>query len=64
VTGPAFGTLLLAYNPTWFWLLCGVLGLVAAVLVLGTGRRRVAEEPIRIPEAQPEPQPKPTTVQT
>jgi MFS family permease len=63
VTGPALGTALLALSATGFWLLCGVLGLLAAILVLGARLGRPAE-PIRIPEAEARPAPKPTRVQT
>lgn len=38
ILGPALGTLLFAWNPTGLWLLCGAFGLLAAMLVLLSGR--------------------------
>jgi MFS family permease len=55
VTGPALGTLLFAATVTGFWALCGLLGLVAAILVLAVRPGAPSrEEPIRIPEARPQ----------
>jgi MFS family permease len=54
VTGPAIGTWLLAQSVTGFWLLCGALGAVAALLVLagrppGRHRRRA----LVVPHSEP-----------
>jgi MFS family permease len=53
VTGPALGTLLFAASVTGLWALCGLLGVVAAILVLALRPHALArEEPVRIPEAR------------
>lgn len=54
VTGPAVGTWLLAQSVTGFWFLCGVLGLVAALLVLAgrpPGRHRRGA--VMVPHSEP-----------
>jgi len=38
ILAPALGTRLFAWSPTWLWLLCGLLGLLAAWLVFIFGR--------------------------
>jgi MFS family permease len=57
VTGPAIGTLLFTLNATAFWGLCGVLGAVAAALVLATPRTPASpwpeELPIVLPTSEP-----------
>jgi MFS family permease len=40
ILAPVIGTAVFAVSPTVLWLSCGVLGLVAALLVLGVGPRR------------------------
>jgi MFS family permease len=55
VTGPALGTLLFTASVTGFWILCGVIGLLAAILVLAIRPSAPEQEqPIRIPEARSE----------
>jgi MFS family permease len=55
VTGPALGTLLFTASVTGLWVLCGALGLLAAILVLAVRPGALLrEEPIRIPEARSE----------
>jgi MFS family permease len=54
VTGPALGTLLFTATVTGFWMLCGLLGLMAAILVLAIpASPPMADRRIQIPEAQP-----------
>ena len=42
ILGPVIGTASYAAGPTAFWLSCGVLGVVSALLVLGVTPRRRA----------------------
>jgi MFS family permease len=42
VCGPSLGMLLFAKSPLALWLLCGVLGLVAATIILAEGRQEPA----------------------
>jgi len=49
VTGPAIGTWLLAQSVTGFWFLCGVLGLAAALLVLGGRPAQAPRERLLVP---------------
>jgi MFS family permease len=46
VVGPALGTFLFAHVETWFWGLCGGIGLASALLVLGirTARPRPSDD--------------------
>jgi MFS family permease len=54
VAGPAFGAVLFSVTPTGLWLLCGGLGLVAALFVLATPRPRGAvEQTIVLPNLEP-----------
>jgi MFS family permease len=54
VTGPAIGTWLLARSVTGFWFLCGILGLVAALIVLaGRPAQRRLEEAVVVPPSEP-----------
>jgi len=53
VTGPAIGTWLLAQSVTGFWLLCGVLGLAAALLVLAGPRVRKHHRRLLVPPSEP-----------
>lgn len=53
VTGPAIGTWLLAQSVTGFWFLCGILGLVASLLVLAGRPARPAGEPVVVPSSEP-----------
>jgi MFS family permease len=38
IVGPAVGTLLFSWNPVGLWLVCGAVGMIAAALVLVSGR--------------------------
>jgi MFS family permease len=53
VTGPAIGSWLLAQSVTGFWFLCGILGLVAAILVLLGRPARPAGSPLVVPATEP-----------
>jgi MFS family permease len=54
VAGPALGAVVFSATPTGLWLLCGGLGLAAAVSVLATPGRRAASEPtIFLPNVEP-----------
>jgi MFS family permease len=54
VAGPALGAVLFSVTPTGLWLLCGGLGLVAALFVLATpGPRDVIEPTIVLPNLEP-----------
>jgi MFS family permease len=53
VTGPAIGTWLLAQSVTAFWFLCGILGLVAALLVLAGRPARPAASQVIVPATEP-----------
>jgi MFS family permease len=54
VTGPAIGTWLLAQSVTGFWVLCGVLGCVAALMVLaGRPSGRHVRGHMVVPETEP-----------
>ena len=53
VLGPLLGTALYAWQPAALWLICFVLGALAAGLVLTTPARRVQPEPVDA-EAGPE----------
>lgn len=53
VTGPALGTLLFALSVTSFWTLCGILGAVAAMMVLATRPPATpTARPVHVPEAR------------
>ena len=43
ILAPVLGTAVFAVSPTALWLSCGVLGLIAATLVLGIGPRRAVK---------------------
>lgn len=53
VTGPALGAWLLAQNVTGFWFLCGILGLVASLLVLAGRSASPAESRVVVPVTEP-----------
>jgi MFS family permease len=54
VTGPAIGTWLLAQSVTGFWVLCGVLGCAAALMVLaGRSRGRHVRGQMVVVETEP-----------
>ncbi|HEY3210514.1 MAG TPA: MFS transporter [Actinomycetota bacterium] len=53
VTGPAIGTWLLAQSVTGFWFLCGVLGLVAALVVLAGRPAYRPRHAIMVPHSEP-----------
>jgi MFS family permease len=53
VTGPAIGAWLLAQSVTGFWLLCGVLGLVASLLVLAGRSARPPGAAVVVPPSEP-----------
>jgi MFS family permease len=54
VAGPAFGAVLFGVSPTGLWLVCGAMGLVAALLVLATpSPKAAAEATILLPEVEP-----------
>lgn len=60
IFGPVLGTLLFSWNAVELWLLCGALGLLAALLVLLSGRLPVAQRVVQgggscSPEALPSP---------
>src|SRR5689334_7059940 len=46
ILGPALGTLLFAWNATGLWLFCGASGLLAAMLVLLSGRLPGPQGPV------------------
>lgn len=41
VLGPVLGALLFTWNPRSLWLLCGILGIAAALLVMSSSRKQV-----------------------
>lgn len=47
IAGPALGTRIFARDPGWLWSLCGGLGLISALMVLGSGRAAQKEAPSR-----------------
>jgi MFS family permease len=54
VAGPALGAVVFSATPTGLWLLCGGLGLVAALFVLATPGRQTSSEPtIFLPNVEP-----------
>lgn len=53
VTGPAVGAWLLAVSATWFWVLCGILGFVAALLVLAGRPVKAAPSRVVVPATEP-----------
>jgi MFS family permease len=56
VTGPALGTVLFTATVTGFWMLCGLLGLLAAIVVLPIrSASPVTDQSIRVPDARPDP---------
>jgi MFS family permease len=60
VAGPALGAVVFSATPTGLWLLCGGLGLVAALFVLATPDRHAASEPtIFLPNIEPAATPAP-----
>jgi MFS family permease len=46
VLGPTLGAVIFSWNSTGLWLLCGVTGLLAALLVLFSGKRRQRERDV------------------
>jgi MFS family permease len=53
VTGPAIGAWLLAQSVSGFWLLCGVLGFAASLLVLAGRSARPPVAPVLVPAGEP-----------
>ena len=54
VAGPALGAVVFSATPTGLWLLCGGLGLAAALFVLATPGLQAASEPtIFLPNVEP-----------
>jgi MFS family permease len=53
VTGPALGAWLLGQSVTGFWFLCGILGLVAALLVLGGRSAKPTDSSVVVPATEP-----------
>jgi MFS family permease len=66
VTGPVLGTLLFAWSVTGLWVLSGVLGTLAALLVLarrpGTGSPAIPAPRNRVPEIAPSTDPIPAPI--
>jgi MFS family permease len=54
ILAPALGTVLYAWSPEGIWVICGVVGLLAAALIVGLPGGPIQRPPVEPPEIGPE----------